>query len=127
MKFKVGAKLIVKNVYSGGNFANGDIVTVSQIGCDDEPDCYGAVSPHDGFVWYLYEDEVGPATNADRLRSMSDEELAVFQAKRYAEAIFREKADNGVPVSETAKKALVEQLYQVWLQYFQQPVEEGTV
>ena len=45
MKFKVGAKIIVKNVYSGGNFENGDIVTVSQIGNEDEQNCYGAVSP----------------------------------------------------------------------------------
>lgn len=82
MKHKVNAKLVVKNVYSGGNFENGDIVTVSQIGNEDEPDCYGAVSPHDGLVWFLYEDEVGPATNADRLRSMNDEELAVANVRR---------------------------------------------
>lgn len=76
MKHKVNAKLVVKNVYSGGNFENGDIVTVYQIGNEDEPDCYGAISPHDGLLWFLYEDEVGPATNADRIRSMNDEELA---------------------------------------------------
>ena len=82
MKFKVGAKIVVKNVYSGGNFENGDIVTVEQIGCDDEKDCYGAISPYDGYMWYLWEDEVGPATNADRIRSMSDDELAMWLAKQ---------------------------------------------
>ena len=63
-------------------------------------------------------------TNADRIRAMSDEELAVFQANRYAEAIFREKADNGVSISGTDKKALVADLYQVWLRYLRQPAEE---
>lgn len=76
MKFKVGARIVVKDVRYGGNFDNGDVVTVDQIGCEDDPDCYGAISPYDGMMWYLYEDEVGPATNADRIRSMSDEELA---------------------------------------------------
>ena len=76
VKFKVGARIVVKDVRYGGNFDNGDVVTVDQIGCEDDPDCYGAISPHDGMMWYLYEDEVGPATNADRIRAMSDEELA---------------------------------------------------
>lgn len=61
MKFNVGDKIRVVNCYSGGNFDNGDIVTVKQIGCDDEPDVYGAISPHDNYMWYLNEDEVAPA------------------------------------------------------------------
>lgn len=86
MKFRVGAKIVVKNVHNGGNFDDGDIVTVAQIGNEDDPDCYGAISPHDGEMWYLYEDEVGPATNADHIRSMSDEELAFFLAEQWATA-----------------------------------------
>lgn len=76
MKFKVGAKIVVKDVHCGGNFENGDIVTVVEIGSEDDPNCYGAISPHDGLVWYLYDDEVSSATNADHIRSMTDEELA---------------------------------------------------
>lgn len=76
MKFKVGAKIVVKDVHCGGNFENGDIVTVAEIGSEDDPNCYGAISPHDGLVWYLYDDEVSLATNADHIRSMTDEELA---------------------------------------------------
>lgn len=62
MKFKVGSKVRVKNVYSGGNFDDGDIVTIKQIGNEDEPDCYGVISPYDGLMWYLNEDEVEAAT-----------------------------------------------------------------
>lgn len=62
MKFKVGSKVRVKNVYSGGNFDDGDIVTIKQIGNEDDPDCYGAISPYDGLMWYLNEDEVEAAT-----------------------------------------------------------------
>lgn len=50
MRFKVGSTVVVVQVYSGGNFAVGDIVKVCQIGDDDgyEKNCYGAISPHDG-------------------------------------------------------------------------------
>lgn len=80
MKFKVGQKIIVKDCFSGGNFEVGDIVEIVQIGTDDGEDenCYGAISPWDGLKWYLSEDEVGPITNADKIRSMSDEELSEF-------------------------------------------------
>ena len=77
MRFKVGSTVVVVQVYSGGNFAVGDIVKVCQIGDDDgyEKNCYGAISPHDGIKWYLFEDEVGPFTNGDLIRSMSDQSL----------------------------------------------------
>jgi len=80
MRFKAGDKVRTVNVYSGGNFCDGDIVTIAQIGCDDEPNCYGAISPHDGTMWYLYDNEVGPLplTNADHIRAMSDDELSQF-------------------------------------------------
>jgi hypothetical protein len=79
MRFKVGTNVCVKNVYSGGNFENGDIVTITQIGDGDgDLDCYGAISPWDGLLWYLRDNEVEAATNADHIRSMGDDELAKF-------------------------------------------------
>lgn len=80
MRFKVGQKVVVKDCINGGNFENGDIVEIVQIGTDDgeDQDCYGAISPWDKCKWYLYEDEIGPVTNADKIRSMTDEELADF-------------------------------------------------
>lgn len=61
MKLEVGTRVRVVNPYSGGNFADGDIVVIKQIGCDDEPNCYGAISPYDNMLWFLNEDEVSPA------------------------------------------------------------------
>lgn len=60
MLFKPGDKVRVVNCYSGGNFEDGDIVTIHQIGNEDEDDVYGAISPHDGGLWWLCEDEVAP-------------------------------------------------------------------
>lgn len=80
MRFRVGQKVKVKSVKSGGNFSPGDIVEIIQIGDDDgyDMECYGAISPWDGYKWYLVEDEVGPVTNGDNLKAMSNEELADF-------------------------------------------------
>lgn len=75
MRFNVGQKVRVKEVCSGGNFEEGDIVEITGIGFEDETDCYAATSPYDGETWYLDEDEVEPITNGDNIRSMSNEEL----------------------------------------------------
>jgi hypothetical protein len=61
MRFKVGDNVQVVKPYSGGNFEDGDIVTIKQVGLYDGDiytECYGATSPHDNVMWFLYEDEV---------------------------------------------------------------------
>lgn len=63
--------------YSGSNFKEGDIVTIAQIGFEGE-DCYGAISPYDNRMWFLNENEIAALTNADKIRSMTDEKLADF-------------------------------------------------
>lgn len=78
MRFNVGQKVRVKEVCSGGNFKEGDIVEITGIGFEDETDCYAAISPYDGETWYLDEEEVEPITNGDNIRSMSNEELLNF-------------------------------------------------
>ena len=79
MRFKVGNKVRVVNPYSGGNFDDGDIVVINQIGDGEfDNECYGVISPHDNYMWYLNEDEVMPVTVADGIRAMSDEELAKY-------------------------------------------------
>lgn len=78
MRFNVGQKVRVKEVCSGGNFEEGDIVEITGIGFEDETDCYAAISPYDGETWYLDEDEVELITNGDNIRSMSNEELENF-------------------------------------------------
>lgn len=85
MKHKVGDVVRVITPYSGGEFEDGDIVTICRIGDEDEQDmnCYGAISPHDGHMWYLLEDEVESVvkTNEERLNEMSIEEKAEFLSK----------------------------------------------
>ena len=93
MRFKVGTKVVCTNVYSGGDFDNGDVVTIAQIGNEDEPDCYGAISPHDGHLWYLYEDEVKAATNADHLQELSDEEKAKVLSCLFSVAVHHKDAE----------------------------------
>lgn len=86
MRFKIGNKVRVVNPYSGGNFEDGDIVEIVQIGFEDE-DCYGAISPYDNIMWFLQEDEVAPVTIADKIRTMSDEEMAEFMATKLPDYI----------------------------------------
>lgn len=77
MRFKVGNKVRVVKPYSGGNFDDGDIVTIEQIGDGDFTDeCYGAISPYDNIMWFLQEDEVAPMTMGDLIRARNDHELA---------------------------------------------------
>lgn len=80
LKFKVGEKVKVTDCYSGDCFESGDIVKIIQIGTDDGENMnyYVAISPHDNLKWYLYEDEVEAFTNADKIRCMTDAELAKF-------------------------------------------------
>lgn len=75
MRFNVGQKVRVEEVRSGGNFKEGDIVEITGIGFEDESDCYAAISPYDGEIWYLDEGEIEPITNGDNVRSMSNEKL----------------------------------------------------
>ena len=94
MRFKVGTKVVCTNVYSGGEFDDGDVVTVAQIGNEDEPDCYGAISSHDGMMWYLYEDEVEAATNADHLQELPDEEKANLLTQVFYQAAQQSNAEH---------------------------------
>lgn len=94
MRFKVGTKVVCTDVYSGGDFDKGDVVTIEQIGCEEEPNCYGAISPHDGHLWYLYEDEVEAATNADHLQELTDEEKAHLLTQVFYQVSQQSNAEN---------------------------------
>lgn len=93
MRFKVRTKVVCTNVHNGGDFDNGDVVEIVQIGCEDDPDCYGAISPHDGHLWYLYDDEVEAATNADHLQELSDEEKAHLLTQVFYQATQQSNAE----------------------------------
>lgn len=126
MKYPVGTKLVVKEVYSGGNFCVGNVVTVSCIGFDDDLDCYGAISPHDGLMWYLGEGEVAPYTISDYIKGMTNEALAKCLLKHVGtekrrtpygghEHVFYDPNGN---VCETKDLAL-----QQWLNWLNQPID----
>ena len=64
-----------------------------------------------------------PMTNADRIRAMSDRELASFLAARgVSESKLRLK-DEGYEPTATQLAALHERLFQTWLRWLQQPAE----
>lgn len=126
MKFKVGSNVIVKQVYSGGNFAVGDIVEICQIGDDDgHMTCYGAISPYDGIKWYLNEDEVEAVSEGDRIRSMTDEELAEYLVKEQLAItfIFLELSD--VLLTDERKKECIETAKQEMIKKLKQPMDNS--
>ena len=126
MKFKVGSKVIVKQVYSGGNFAVGDIVEICQMGDDDgHMTCYGAISPYDGIKWYLNEDEVEAVSGGDRIRSMTDEELAEYIAKEKLNVTFIFLELNNTIISNERKKEYIEIVKQRILKKLKQPMDNS--
>ena len=83
MRFKVGQKVRVVKPYSSDFFHDGEIVEIVYIGDDyGNEDCYRVeftnpnISDVAGHVWYLNEDEVTPITNGEKIRAMSNQELA---------------------------------------------------
>lgn len=59
--YKVGDKVKVINCIHGAEIDNGEIVTIVQVGNEDDgPNAYGFISPHDGALWWLYDDEIEP-------------------------------------------------------------------
>ena len=87
MKYPVGTTLKVVDLLHGADLDIGDIVKVVQLGDGDgfDVNCYGVISPHDNMMWFLWDDEVQPATNYDRLRGMSSHDMMETLAELYAQ------------------------------------------
>lgn len=64
-------------------------------------------------------------TNADRIRAMSDKELAWFLAERYAKESVLRLRDSGCEPTATEIKAVTERLYLTWMRWLQTPAEEA--
>lgn len=64
-----------------------------------------------------------PVTNADRIRAMSDRELAWWLAERYAKEAVLTLRDKGVTPSATEIKAVTERLYMTWARWLMAPAE----
>lgn len=85
----------------------------------DKGRCAGSArrGPHQ----YCFEPKV--MTNADRIRAMTNEELADFMAERnVSESCLRLK-DEGYAPTEVQRQALKNRLYIIWIQWLRQPVE----
>lgn len=73
---------------------------------------------------YAHVPKPTPKTNADRIRAMSDEELAEFLAYKYVmESCLRLK-DEGYEPTETQKSAIKHTLYCTWMKWLKQPAQE---
>lgn len=68
--------------------------------------------------------EKGTMTNADRIRSMSDKELAFWLAERYVKEAVLQLKDKGVTPSATDIREVEERMYMVWARWLQQPAED---
>lgn len=66
-----------------------------------------------------------PKSNADRIRAMSDEELALFMAERYAKESILRVREQGYEPTATQIKALHEGLYLIWKKWLREPVEDA--
>ena len=102
MKYPVGTTLKVVDLLHGADLDVGDIVKVVQHGDGEgfDVNCYGVISPHDGNMWFLWDDEVEPATNYDRIRGLS----SPLMLDTLAEIVAKFKDEDDV------KKALKEYL-----------------
>ena len=64
-----------------------------------------------------------PITNSDRIRAMTDEELADFMARRNVTESCLRLADEGYTPTEEQKQVLYDSLYPVWMEWLPQPAE----
>ena len=64
-----------------------------------------------------------PKTNADRIRAMSDEELADFMVRRNVTESCLRLADEGYTPTEEQKQVLYDSLYPVWMEWLHAPAE----
>jgi len=68
--------------------------------------------------------EEGVMTNADRIRAMSDEELAVFFTKREVDrTVQRLNAVEGCVPSAVVISTVVNQAHNAWMHWLRQPAE----
>ena len=81
--------------------------------------CYG-----DGKCYALGDCENKIVTNADKIRAMSDEELAMFFTKRELDqAVQRKVAVEGYALTATFISSLTQSAFAAWVHWLRSPVE----
>ena len=85
--------------------------------------CRGFIDMQGNFHEFTHKPFMPPKTNADRIRAMSDEELADFMTRRNVTESCLRLADEGYTPTEEQKQVLYDSLYPVWMEWLQQPAE----
>lgn len=65
-----------------------------------------------------------PMTNADRIRAMSDKELAAFLASKFSDLQSQQLFGESSPPTATQLSALSHTWFVQWMYWLKQPVEE---
>ena len=83
---------------------------------------YCEIDPNECNEW---PDPVPEAkSNGDRIRAMTDAELAVFLADKYVMESCMRLSDEGYEPTEVQKKAIKHTLYCTWMKWLKQPAKE---
>ena len=69
-------------------------------------------------------DPYKPFTNGDKIRAMTDKEIACFLAGKFADATTQWMIELGEMRSATAISADAEQWFRVWMRWLRMPAEE---
>lgn len=87
---------------------NGACEKLFRPNCPDSSECY---------EFELY-------TNADRIRTMSDEELAGYLAEISGGTVLKMAAQLGIPLDQEKNERYIDRLKEEYLKRLQQPAEE---
>ena len=72
---------------------------------------------------YIEEHQPKPMTNADRIRAMSDRELAAFLAGKFTDHETEKAVKKGEMLTATYVSEMAHTWFTVWLQWLRMPVE----
>ena len=86
----------------------------------EDKGCFG-----EGKCWYKKDCENKVVTHADKLRAMSDEELAKFLAEKFSNMQVGTMEGCGEPLLATKISEVTHMWFAAWMQWLNQPVEES--
>lgn len=73
---------------------------------------------------YIEEHQTKPMTNADRVRAMSDRELAAFLARKFTDHETEKAIQKGEMLTATYVSQIAHAWFTVWMQWIRQPAED---
>ena len=88
-------------------------------------DCDALAEIVEKLAEYEDKEERNPQTNADRIRAMSDEELAEFLAAKFADLQSQQLLGESSQLTATELRVLAHKWYCQWMHWLRQPVKDG--